>query len=120
MRTVCNTELSSCRRGGARVIERGLGRTCGCRRRPPTETAPQIKREKPEADDRNLRGDEEHHPLEGSIHETVGVQTDAEHIDAEPGETGNDIADNRQVHDTTFTNHPAPTRMEDESVPDDD
>ena len=57
-----------------------------------------MKREKPEADDRNLRGDEEHQPLEGSIHETVGVQIDAKHIDAEPGETGNDIAEHGEIH----------------------
>src|SRR5678816_4736133 len=48
------------------------------------------------------------------------MQADAEHVHAEPGECRDDISEDRQVHQSPFPNHSAPTRMEDECVPDDD
>ena len=54
------------------------------------------------------------------IHEAVVVKADAEHVDAEPGEAGDDVAKDGHEHEAAFADDAAPACMEDGGVPDDD
>ena len=84
------------------------------------ETAPEAEREQADGDDDKLAGDEDHEPFEGGIHEAVGVQPDAEHVHAKPGETGDNVAEDREVHDAAITHQVAPADVKDDRVPDHD
>src|SRR5436190_22133452 len=68
----------------------------------------------------DLSGDEEHQPFERGVHEAIGVQADAQHVDAKPGETSYDVAENGKVHNSTITNDSTPASMEDQRIPNDD
>src|SRR4051794_29331235 len=48
------------------------------------------------------------------------MQTDSQHVHAEPGKARDDIAKYRQVHDAALAHNAAPAGVEDEGVPDDD
>src|SRR5262245_28283225 len=73
--------------------------------------------QKTEADDGGLAGHKDHQPCEGGIHEAVGMEHDAEHVDAEPGEARDDIAEDRQVHDSAVASDAAPTDMQNNGIP---
>src|SRR5260370_937630 len=45
------------------------------------------------------------------------MQTNAQQIDAEPGEAGDDVADDRQIHDAAVADDSTPTRVENDCVP---
>ena len=49
-------------------------------------------------DQANLTGGQSEEPPESAIHESIGMQPDAKHVYAEPGETRDNIAENRQRH----------------------
>ena len=84
------------------------------------EAAPQAEREQANGDDDELAGDEDHEPLEGGIHEAVGVQANPKHVHAEPREAGDNVAEDRQVHDAAIAHQVAPAGMEDDRVPEHD
>src|SRR5579872_3896009 len=84
------------------------------------KTAPHTQRQQAQSNDSNLAGNENHEPLEGGIHESIGMQTYVEHVNAEPREAGDDIAKNRQVHDSPIPNEPAPARVQNQRVPQND
>ena len=65
-----------------RVEERGHLRLHGLGA---IETGPLPSRQQADTDEDQLAGDEEHQPLEGGVHETVAVKSNAQHVDAEPG-----------------------------------
>jgi len=48
------------------------------------KTFPQFHGQQAEEDEGELADDEEHQPFERRVGETVAVQADAEHVDAEP------------------------------------
>jgi len=83
----------------------------GWRRSRRTEAAPEMERNQTKADDDELRRDEENQPLERCVHESIGVQADAEHVYTEPGEAGDDIAENGEIHDAAVANDATPTRV---------
>ena len=41
-------------------------------------------------------------PRKRFLHEAVGMQADAEHVDAEPGEAGDDVAEDRHDHEAAL------------------
>src|SRR3954467_2550803 len=82
-----------------------------------TEAAPKVQRDKPAKNDEDLTADEKHEPLERGIHKAIRVQADAEHVDAEPGETRDDVSEDSHIGDAAVTDHPAPTGMENNCVP---
>ena len=59
-------------------------------------------------------------PGEGAVHETVGVQSDAEHVHAKPGPARDDIAENRHHHQAALPNESAPAGVEDDGIPEND
>src|SRR5256885_143650 len=76
--------------------------------------------QKPEADDDELAGDEEHEPFESGVHEAVGMEADAKHVHAKPGETRDDVAEDGKIHNAALANDSAPARVKNDGVPEDD
>ena len=62
------------------------------------EAAPQFLGQQAEKDDEHLAADEEDQPFERGIREAIAVQADAQHIHAEPGEAGHNVAEDGEVH----------------------
>src|ERR1044071_2909380 len=85
-----------------------------------TEAAPEIKREQTNADNGKLTDNEADQPFKGGIHKAVRMEADTEHVDAEPGETGHDVAKDGEVNEAAVADQTTPSRMENQSVPDDD
>src|SRR5581483_6153703 len=86
-----------------------------------TEAQPVLFRKQSQRDQEYLAGHENVvKPAKAGIHETVGVEADAEHVDAEPGEAGDDIAEDGHIHDAAFADHAAPARVQDHGIPDHD
>src|SRR5207302_9699064 len=50
-------------------------------------------------------------------HEPVCMQANAEHVHTEPGETGDDIAEERHDHQPTLPDESAPARMQNDCAP---
>ena len=73
-----------------------------------------------DGDDYNLTGNECHEPFEGGVHEAIGVQADTQHVDAKPGETGDDIAKYREIDEAAVADETAPAGVQDQGVPQDD
>src|SRR5438067_6874288 len=48
------------------------------------------------------------------------MKTDAEHVHAEPRETGDDIAEERHDHQTALSDESTPARMQNDCAPEDD
>src|SRR6267142_4921391 len=48
------------------------------------------------------------------------MQTNAQQIDAEPGEAGDDVAHDSQIHDAAVADDSTPTRVENDCVPKND
>ena len=48
------------------------------------------------------------------------MQADAEHVDAEPGEAGDDVAEDRHDHETALANESAPARVQNDRAPEHD
>src|SRR5262249_21268702 len=59
-------------------------------------------------------------PWEGFLHETIGMQTHAEHVHAEPRETSHDIAEERHDHQAALPDESAPARAQNDCAPKDD
>ena len=59
-------------------------------------------------------------PRKRFLHEAVGMQADAEHVHAEPGEAGDDVAEDRHDHQTALANESAPARVQNDCAPEDD
>ena len=85
-----------------------------------SKASPQLQRQEAERDDGHLAADEKHEPLEGGIHEAIRVEADAEHVDAEPGKAGDDVAEDSHVRQAAVANHAAPPGMEDNDIPNHD
>src|SRR5438046_10735402 len=84
------------------------------------EAAPEVEGQDAEGDNAKLKGHKSNQPFEGGIHETIGVEADAEHIYSEPGETRYDISEDREVHEPPFANKSTPASMKDQRIPDHD
>src|SRR5205814_1326170 len=78
---------------------------------------PELRGQEAERDEGELRGDEARERPDRAVHETVGVQPDAEHVHAEPGEAGDDVATDGHRHDPLLADVAAKARVEDEGVP---
>src|SRR5258707_6690457 len=76
--------------------------------------------EHPQSHDDQLDGDERHQSTERLIHKAVGVQTYAEHVHSEPGQTDHDVDKNTHHSKSTFANEDTPTGVKNDSVPQDD
>ena len=55
-------------------------------------------REHADHHERDLTGPKSDQPGKGAVHETVGVQPDAEHVDSKPRPTRDDVAEDRHHH----------------------
>src|SRR5258708_5478316 len=84
------------------------------------ETAPRFERQQGDPHENELADVEGHEPKKGFIDESIRVQADAEHVDAEPRKTGDNVAENRHRGDAAVFNQAAPAGMEDDRVPDHD
>ena len=58
--------------------------------------------------------------MERTVHKAVTVQADAQHVHAKPGPSGDDVADQRQHHQTAIFHESTPAAMQDNGVPDHD
>ena len=67
-----------------------------------------------------LADHESDQPWKCLLHEAVGMQADAEHVHAEPRETGDDVAEDRHDHQTALPDEPAPARVQSDCAPKDD
>src|SRR5690349_21180948 len=84
---------------------------------PVAKARPVFPREQPEPDDHQLADDETHEPFEGGVHESVGMQTDAEHVHAEPRPARDNVADDGAIDKTALADHSAPSQMQNQRVP---
>src|ERR1039458_9610162 len=82
------------------------------------KAAPQVQGQHAKGNDEDLAAYEDHQPLERGVHETVGVQANAEHVHAKPREAGDDIAEDGEVHNAAVAQQVAPANVEDEGIPD--
>src|SRR5881394_1291532 len=71
-------------------------------------------------DKSQLRADEHQQPEQGGFHEAVGMQADAEHVGAEPGPAGDDVAADGQSGQAALADEAGPSRVQHEGVPEDD
>src|SRR5206468_3879052 len=76
--------------------------------------------QEPEADDDQLREDEEAERLGFAAGEAVRMQADAEHVDAEPGPRGHDVPEDDHVHEAALAHEAAPASVEHDRIPEDD
>ncbi len=65
-----------------------------------------------------LADDKGRQPPESRRHETVAVQSDPQHIGAEPAPTGDDIAENGEAHEAALFDQAAPSGVQDDGIPD--
>src|SRR5206468_756380 len=72
------------------------------------------------SDHRELRRHENRKCPESRVGEAVAVQTNAKHVRAEPAPARDDVARDGEAHEPALLDHAAPTRMEDDRVPDHD
>src|SRR5687767_5607370 len=72
------------------------------------KTPPELLGEQSQRNDQQLAGDESHQPLEARFHKAVGVEADAEHVHAEPGETGDDVAEDGHAHQAALLEDATP------------
>ena len=63
---------------------------------------PEAEGEEGEGDAEELAEGEGAHPEEAAVGKTVGVESDAEEVGAEPGPGGDDIAEDGERHESTF------------------
>ena len=70
--------------------------------------------------DEHLADHEGAEPEEGGVGEAIGMETDTEHVGAEPGPTGDDVAEDGHDHHPALADHAAPAGVEDDGVPNDD
>src|SRR3954464_12679796 len=71
---------------------------------------PELPRQEAQAHQHQLRSDEPRQPPERALHEAVRVQPDTQHVDAEPGEAGDDVAEDGHRHDALLADVAAPAR----------
>src|SRR2546423_6083616 len=76
-------------------------------------------RERADHHENELADSESDQPWEGAVHETVGMQTDAEHVDAEPRPGCDNVTEDGHNHKPTLPNEPAPAGVQDDRVPQD-
>ena len=82
-----------------------------------TEAAPKIERQGGEANDDELTADEGNEPDKGGVHEAVGMETDAEHVDAEPAPARDDVAKNGEGHQSALFHETAPATVQNYGIP---
>src|SRR6202048_417994 len=71
----------------------------------------------PQSHHDQLAGDERHQSTERPIHKTIGMQTDAKHINSEPGQTEHDVAKDTHHRKATFANEATPAGVKNDGVP---
>src|ERR1041385_393321 len=96
-----------------------FGFTRRCDRRS-LKTAPAFERHRGDGHERKLAGNESHEPRKFFVHEAVGMQSNAEHVHAPPGEAGDDVAEDGHDHETARANKSAPARVKNDRAPKDD
>lgn len=80
-------------------------------------TLPLAYRKISEEDEKELQNPESREVLEGGIHETVGMQPDAEHVRSHPRPARYDVSENSHGHDAAGFGESAPASMQDDDVP---
>src|ERR1017187_8573123 len=81
------------------------------------ETLPDCQWQATKKDNHDLAGIEKHQPFESRVHEAIAVQADAEHVDAEPGERGHDVAEDGEIHQPAVAHQAAPAGVQNHRVP---
>ena len=82
-----------------------------------TEAAPKIERQGGEANDDELTAREGDDPDKGGVHEAVGMETDAEHVDAEPAPARDDITKDGERHQSPLFHKTAPATVQNYGIP---
>ena len=82
-----------------------------------TEASPPFQRHCGDGHQSELADHVSDQPWKCFLHEAVGMETDAEHVNAEPREAGNDIAEDRHERQTAFPNEPTPARVQNDRIP---
>lgn len=82
--------------------------------------SPETGGESAEGHEDKLGGAESDQPGEGFVHKPVGVEADAEHVDAEPGEGGDDVAEDGHDHEPAAGYHFSPPDVKDQGIPEND
>ena len=85
-----------------------------------TEASPSLQRHCSDGHQSELADHESDQPWKRFLHETVGMQADAEHVHAEPRETGDDVAEERHDHQAALPDESAPARVQSDCAPKDD
>lgn len=70
-----------------------------------------------EADQNNLAGDGKHEPIERLVHKTIGMQAHAQHVYTKPREIRDNVAEDRQRHQSALLYQPAPTSVQNDRAP---
>ena len=84
-----------------------------------SETSPAFQRHRGHSHQCELADDESAKPRKCFLHEPVGMQADAEHVDAEPGEARDDVSEDRHDHQSALANESAPARVQNDRAPKD-
>src|SRR5438309_443830 len=90
------------------------------RARADLKTAPAVERHRRHHDKCELAGDESAEPWKSFLHESIGMESNAEHVYAEPRKAGNDIAEDGHDHEAALPDEPTPARVEDYGAPEND
>src|SRR5689334_3017908 len=77
------------------------------------EAAPGRNLQRTEGDKNHAQASEQEQPVKRTVHETITMKADAQHVDAKPAPTRHDISDERAVHESTLGNQSTPARMQD-------
>src|SRR5260370_11280061 len=71
-----------------------------------------LKRQRGQGHHDYLGHHEGYEPRKGFVHEPIRMQSDPEHIDAEPGPARHDISKDGHDHEAALPNEPTPARLE--------
>ena len=95
-------------RGGSGRDLRALATSWRTRR---TEASPPLQWHRSDGHQSELADHESDQPWKRLLHEAVGMQAHAEHVDAEPREAGDDVAEEGHDHQTALPDESAPARV---------